>query len=294
MDTDLDSLLRTAFDTYLSRRNQSDLEPAESYLPYDFKEIDAQQWRPFAVQMIKDELNELTNKLNYWHGLLRNWHAWNWVISPHDTEAAWELRREFLETLVHFCLLMPSSIRDTFTFVVTNSMHQVRLATSEEYQDYMEGDPKTPEEKPKHLSRRQKEKRLESIIGIWPEAAGFMASLNKIDNATYRKLTSDYRNRHAHTIGPRLSIGITQTVVRFVRQATTLVEQPEGKFNLVPIPGMVSVSYGFGGTSPLDMEKARTLNLEHYRLARECYEHYLHKLLKAGLSLMPKQISQNP
>lgn len=288
MYADRDSLLRTAFDTYLSRRNQSDLEPTEPFLPYDFNEIESQQWRPFADEMVKDELRELTNKLNHWHGLLKNWHAWNEVISPHDTGDSWELRREFLETLAHFCLVMPSSARDTLTFVVTNSMHQIRLATSNGYLDYIEGDPKTPEEKPKHLSRKQKEKRLKNIIEIWPEAMTFMTLLDKIDNVTHRKLTSDYRNRNAHSIGPRLGIGITQVVTRSVGQATRLSKQSDGTFSLLPIPNKTSVSYGFGGTSPLDMEEARTLNLEQYRHARECYEHYRHKLMKAGLSSISK------
>jgi len=235
--------------------------------------------------MVKDELRELTNNLNHWHGSLRRWQAWNTIIQPYDPDDAWELRREFLEALAHHCLLTPSSIRDTLTFVATNSIHQVRLMASKEYRDYLEGDPKNPSEKPKHLTRRQKEKRLADLISIWPDAPEFMASLRKIDDEAYRNLTSDYRNRNTHSIGPRLGIGITSTVVRSVQQATMMSKQPGGKYMPTPIPGKMSVSYGFGGTEPLDMEKARAANLNQYRRARECYTKY-RGLLSASLASM--------
>lgn len=204
-------LLRTAFDAYLLQLNGDDLEPAENYLSYDFDGIDSYQWQALGDQMVKDELREITNNLNHWHGLLRRWHAWNTIIQPYGTDEAWELRREFLEARAHHCLLTPSSIRDTLTFVVTNSMHQVRLMASNGYRDYLEGDPENPSDKPKNLTRRQKEKRLADLISIWPDAPEFMASLQKIDDEAYRNVTSDYRNRNTHSIGPRLGIGITRT-----------------------------------------------------------------------------------
>jgi hypothetical protein len=286
MSLDRNNLLRTAFDAYLLQLNGGELEPAENYLSYDFDGIDSHQWHALGNEMVKDELREITNNLNHWHGSLQRWQAWNTVIQPYGTDEAWELRREFLEALAHHCLLTPSSIRDTFTFVATNSMHQVRLMASKGYRDYLEGDPKNPSEKPKHLTRRQKEKRLADLISIWSEAPGFMASLRKIDDEAYRNVTSDYRNRNSHSIGPRLGIGITRAVVRSVKQATMMSKQPDGTYVPAPISGKMSVSYGFGGTEPLDMEKARAANLDQYRRARECYAKY-RGLLAVGLASMP-------
>ena len=148
------NLLRTAFDAYLLQLGGKILEPSERYLPYDFDAIDCYQWNSLGKEMIKDELREITNNLNRWHGSLLRWQAWNNVIQPYDTEEAWELRQEFLETLAHHCLLTPSSIRDTFTFVATNSMHQVRLMSCNKYRDHLEGDPRNSDDKPKHLTRR--------------------------------------------------------------------------------------------------------------------------------------------
>ena len=156
MSLDRNNLLCTSFDAYLLKLSDGDLEPAENYLPYDFDGSDSRQWRGLGRDMVKDELREITNNLNHWHGLLRRWKVWNTIIQSYGTEEAWELRREFLEALAHHCLLMPSSVRDTFTFVAINSMHQVRLMVSEGYKDYLEGDPKNPGEKPQYPTRLQK------------------------------------------------------------------------------------------------------------------------------------------
>lgn len=282
MNPDKRNLLHVAFDAYLVRLCQGELEPSDNYLSYDFSSVDIPNWYSLGKELVKDELTEITNKLNHWQGSLRRWQAWNSVIKPYGTDEAWELRREFLEALAHICLLMPSSIRDAFIFVATNSMHQVRLLTSKGYGDYLEGDPKSPGEVPKHLTRRKKEKRLADLISTWSEAPDFMASLRKIDDEAYRNATSDYRNLNSHSIGPRLGIGLTRAVVRSVKQATTMTTNADGACSLVPTPGKMSVVYTFGGTAPLDMEKAFSANLEQFRCARTCYESYL-QLLAAGL-----------
>ena len=61
----------------------------------------------------------------------------------------------------------------------------------------------------------------------------------------------------------RLAIGLTRVLTRAVVPATELVQvqQPEGTSKPPPIPGKVSVSYGFGGTPPLDdMDEAQVSN----------------------------------
>jgi hypothetical protein len=299
------NLLRTIFDAYLTEVNSYGLEPSGGYLlPYDFEEaIDARHWRyddgPVDINgrgiindMVKSELRELTNYLNQWHQSLQRWHAWNKVLQPYNTDEvkAWHLRREFLEPLVFYCLFQPSSIRDKFTFVVTNAIHQVRLIVDKEkgYQDYLEGEPKTPDElkKSKYLTRRKKEKRLSRLISIWPEGTELMALLRTIDDEAYKKETSDYRNLHSHIIGPQLGVGHVRSIVRSVSEHTTMIKQPNGTYVATPSGKMVP-SYGFGyGTPPLDLEEARLANLEQYRRARECYVSY-RKLLAVGMEAMP-------
>lgn len=285
MNQDHKQLLHDAFEAYLLQFDYH-LDPTENPLPYDFDDIDLYQWNPLADILVKDELQEITNILNRWHNELLRWHAWNNIISTYNEDAAWELRYEFLEALAHHCLLMPSTIRDTFTFVSTNSMHQVHLSIDRNHPDSLEGEPKTPDEKPKHLTRRAKENRLADLIKKWPESVKYFEKLKNIDNHIYRHSTSNYRNLNSHAIGPRLGIGFTRAVSRYLKLATAMVLQPDGTYAETSVPGKISVCYGFGGTPPLDMEKARIDNLAQYQLARECYTCYRH-LLSAGMKCMP-------
>lgn len=289
---DVTNLLHSAFDSYLNQMKSGGLEPSDHFLPYEFSMIDQCQWRPLGDLLVSGELQEVTNKLNNWHRLLLRWHAWNSVIVNYDMANAWELRQEFLEPLAHQCLLEPSAIRDTFTFVITNSMHQVRLITSKNYPDFLEGDPTDPKVSPKPLTRRKKENRLAQLISMWPESKRLMTSLQKINDRAYQRETSDYRNLASHSITPHLGIGITQAVVRSVEQATELVERAAGTFISIPIPGKMSVSYSYGGTASLDMENARLGNLVQYRRSRVCYHDYLCLLSAAIASMPPKKNSE--
>lgn len=282
MDSEVVNLFRSAIDAYLEELGSA-LEPAGSYLPYNFDFIHNREWHIFGNQMVEDELRELTNIMNRWCGDLHRWHAWNNVILSYGENEAWKIRREFVEALVHHCLLEPSAVRDRFTFVATNAVHQIRLSSEEGYKDRLEGDPKKPNEKPMFLSRGKKEKRLEKVISIWSESKKFLESLAAINDSSYQRATYDYRNRVNHAIGPRLGVGITQAVTRSVVQATQLKKQPDGTYRDEPIPGKLSVRYGVGGTQPIDLEEARTSNLKQYQLAQTCYNRYF-ELLKSKVA----------
>lgn len=275
MNEDHLALLKMGVETYLSHYDDRDLEPIESFLPYDFAdEVNRYQWRMMAGLLVSDELREVTNILNGWQSALLQWHTWNRALEAFDEQDAWELRREFVEACAHQCLLQPSSVRDMLLFAATNAIHQVRLAMGNEYRDHLEGDPAKPGDRPQHLSRWRKEQRLESLMAPWPAAQRWFHLLRRIDDDVYRKSTFDYRNRAAHAIAPRLAVGHVGFVSRHVEQATKLEEQADGSYLQVSVPGKMVVSYGFGGTPPLDMEAARIANLEQYRRTRECFESY--------------------
>lgn len=282
MDSEVVNLFRSAIDAYLEESGNA-LAPAIPYLPYDFDFIHNHEWYILGEQMVEDELRELTNIMNRWCGDLHRWHAWNNVIRMYEEKEAWEVRIEFVEALVHRCLLEPSAMKDRFTFVATNAFHQVRLSSEESYKDRLEGYPKHPNEKPVFLSRRKKEMRLMKVVSVWAESRTFVESLEAINDSSYQRATYDYRNRVNHALGPRLSLGITQTVTRSVVQATQMERQPDGTYRAEPIRGKLSSSYGFGGTQPINLEEARTLNLQQYRLARTCYNQYF-ELLKSKVT----------
>jgi hypothetical protein len=288
MDAERIALLRDAFDAYLNQLTSGHLEPDVRYLPYDFPEIEERQWEVFGGVLVHDELHEITNNLNHWLWLLKRWHAWNIVTKPYSERDTWLVRRELVESLVHQCLLQPSTTRDVFTLIATNSVHQVRLASEKEYRDYLPGDPRTPNEKPKQLNRHQKEKRLASLTAALPGSSDFLLALSRLNDEAYRHETTDYRNQVSHAIGPRLGLGVTNQVTRSIEQAEALVEQPDGTWIPTPIPGKVAVSYAFGGMDPLDMERARTANVDQYLRARACYSAYC-SLLASGMALIPRR-----
>ncbi|MEC5212416.1 hypothetical protein RCH06_000956 [Polaromonas sp. CG_9.5] len=282
MTNDHNTLLRTAFDAYLVQLDGGGLEPSESYLPYDFEQIRCHPWRTLGAEMVENELREMTNILNYWLKALRRWGAWNKVITEYGEEDAWDIRSEFFEALVHQCLLQPSATRDALTFVVTNSMHQVRLMLGNGYLDHLAGDPVTHDQRPINLTRRDKEKRLSDLIKPWRQAQ-FMTTLHQLDDTPYREATSDYRNRSSHAIGPRLAIGTTRTVVRSVEPFTEFTKKSDGTYERTRVAGRMSVCYAFGGTPPLDMVEVFAINLKQFRCARACYESY-RRLLSVGVN----------
>lgn len=287
MNEDHRALLRNGVEAYLDHYDDKDLEPVGSYLPYDFAdEVDRYQWQMMAGMMVSDELREVTNTLNGWQGSLLQWHTWNRALSSFADQEVWELRREFVEACVHQCLLQPASVRDMLTYAATNAIHQVRLTLGNGYRDYLEGDPAKPGDRLRHLNRRQKEQRLRQLMAPWPGSDEWFELLRRIDDEAYRGSTFNYRNRAAHTIAPRLGVGHVGAVSRSVVQATELERQPDGSYLLVSVPGKMVVSYGFGGTPPLDMDAARMANLEQYQRARECFLSY-RAILSDAMSGMP-------
>ncbi|MNT66948.1 hypothetical protein D3C72_2050510 [compost metagenome] len=68
-------------------------------------------------------------------------------------------------------------------------------------------------------------------------------------------------------------------------------EQPDGTYIEEPIPETLSVSYGFGGTLPVDLESAWQLNLRQYQLSRACYEQYM-KLLRMAVKSIKGKINE--
>ncbi len=279
-------LLRKSFDEYLDYISEHQFEPTEIYLGYDFSFLNDRKWHLMGEMMVEGELRELTNNLNHWRSSLHRWQAWNLVTAKLSADQAWILRRELLESLAHECLLRPSAIRDTFTSVATNALHQIRLSDRSTYRDVLVGDPTKPGERPKHLSRKKKEHQLSSIAAIWPNANSLLSLIRRLDDETYRQSTSDYRNLNSHTIGPRLGVGETRVVKRSVIQATYLKDIGNKLFEEAQIPGKLSVSYSFGGTPQLDLSDVRLLNLEQFKIARNCYLEY-RTLLESLCSSIP-------
>ena len=240
-----------------------------------------------ADAMLQDELREVTNRLHDWRGMLRRWHAWHIVVSKKEEVPAWNIRREFMDPLIHTSLLMPSAIRDVLTFVGTNALHQIRLHVEAGYKDVLKGDPSASIPKPRPLTRSQKETRLEKLAAPLPGANAFVNSIREIDDAHYREKTKNYRNLNSHAIGPRIALGSTQMVTRRAIPATRMEPQPDGTARVVEIPGKYVASYGFGGLEPLDLELARLASFGQYKVARTCFQKFT-ATLEANANSLPR------
>ena len=270
-------LLREAFDQYLSHLYETPLEPAGKISDYDFSFVCNRKWHSLAEEMVVCDLRQLTNLVNGWAESLCRWHAWSYVLADRDRQEAWELRSEFLDALVHKCLLMPASIRDAITSVATSAFHQARLSTDRTYRDNLEGDPrdpKTPEEKTNFSRRGEKEKYLSKIVRDWPSSNRFLEALRQINTSAYIQATRNYRNLTAHSIAPKFEFGHTRTVQRSVRQFQTIENSEDGRIILRDVPGKLTVSYSYGGTPPLNLETIRAANLGQFERAHACYSEY--------------------
>lgn len=275
--TEYDEFLRKAFDAFLAARASRDCLANYHYLPYDAVDLSGLRWPGMGDVLIRDELRELTNNLNAWLTSLRHWHAWLAVARNYSEDDRWELEHEFIATLATFCLFQPSAVRDAFTFVVTNGMHQVRRAINPAYKDHLPLD-KAPWEKRGYPARGRVEQQLKTVVCQWPSGAVLLENLKQLDDEVVRRTTSDFRNRASHSIAPRFSIGLTRAVTRAVVQATRMEQQNDGFFHVVPIPGQTVISYGFGGTEALRFEEMLDLNLKQFRIAITCFDCYVSML----------------
>jgi len=286
MDPTYLNLLRTAFEEYLAALDHP-LVTDDDPLPYDYPYVTEAKWRFLADAMLQDELREFTNRLHEWRDMLKRWQAWNMVVSVKEAMPAWDLRREFMDPLMHTCLMMPSAVRDLATFVGTNSLHQVRLHTEGTYRDTLEGDSSSADPVPRSLTRRQKEARLSRLAAPLQGSDQFISRLRQIDDETNRTRTKDYRNLNSHAIGPRIALGHTRMVTRKTVPATRMEPQADGTGRLVEIPGNYIASYSFGGLEPLDLEVARAANFEQYIASRKCFDSFT-ALLKVHCAKLPR------
>jgi len=267
------------------------LLPDPNPLPYDpVPAIATVAWSiPIVVEMVAGELCELTNQLNHWRAGLRRWHAWNQVLAAHGDEVRWMTEWEWVEPLAFHCMFQPSGTRDRFTMVATNALHQVRMALDQKLKDELLGDATHPTAPKRHLSRRDKEKQLRALVTPWSTGKAFVQAHGQLDDVAHRRSTSDFRNRASHGIAPRFSIGLTHIVTRACVQATRLEEQPDKTFIVVPVPGKMSTSYGYGGMQPLSMLVAWETNRAQFELARDAFDTYVALLTEATAAMRGRQ-----
>lgn len=286
---------RRILDEYLRiGEGAMDLLPASALLPFGvLPDHSDRAWRlPYVEQMLDDDLRELTNGLNQWRGSLRQWHVWTLTMGPLDEDTRWSTEIEFVIPLAFMCMFMPSSHRDRFGYIALRAMHQVLMSLDPDREDFVVGDPKGPGKKTRHVGRTEREKYLAEMVEQWPEGIAFIQALQRLDDGNHEDATWDFRNRSSHALAPRFTLGDVQMITRERRQATRLERQADDRYREVPVPDRMAVSYGFGGIPPLDMDQARTLNVDQFELARTCFQAYV-ALLRVAIAAIPDRLSNS-
>lgn len=245
------------------------------------------EWRiPFVGLMVDGELRESINELNKWQKHLANLKVWLELLAAYDEEDAWSLRLHFIEPLVYYCMLQPSSTRDRLGQVATNGVHQVNLCVDSEYKDSLEQDKLKFSQ---FLSRKKVEAQLARIANRWPASDRLLVALRNIDSETHRQKTLDYRNEASHFIAPRLELGEVQFVTRQIKPFPELVKQADGTTQLIENPGKPCVTYGFGGIRPLTVSEIIEINSEEYNFSVAALSAYSDLLREAMPRIAEKQ-----
>lgn len=241
---------------------------------------------PFVGFMVDGELRESINELNAWLRHLEDLKVWAEVLKSYDEEDAWSLRLHFVEPLVRYCMLQPSSTRDRLGQVATNGVHQANLCVDADYKDVLDQDKLKPGQ---FLSRKKLEAQLARILKRWTTGEQLIAALQSMDSETHRQQTYDYRNEASHFIAPRVEFGEVQFVTRRIKPYSELVEQPDGTFKLIERHGKTCVSYGFGGIRPLTLAEIIETNSQEYDFAVAALAAYSDLLREALAQMAARQ-----
>lgn len=288
MTVDPDALRRSSVAEYLELMDSREWpELLATPLPYEtVPAIEVARWHlPLIAEMVRDELREVTNQLNYWQACLRRWHSWNRIAAPMEQQTRWSMEWEWVEPVAFYCMFQPTASLDRFVFAATNAMHQAMLARKPGVKDWLLGDPKAPGRKATQPTRRQKREQLVELCKPWNAGTTFIAALDALDDDDHRAGTNDFRNRASHAIAPRFTVGQTNVVTRRLGPVEQRTEQPDGTITLEEVPGKLTVYYCWGGLEPLSMDDAWATNLVQFGHAKTAFGAYLTLLEEAASAL---------
>ena len=256
-------------------------------LPYDpliFPE--GIQWRiPIATTAIKTDLQDVTNQLNQWLGGLLTWRAWNEVAGRLEESERWLVHWQYVEPVAFHCMFQPSWARDCLGLFATQALHQMAMARDAKRPDRLPWDPSELGKTGRPPLRHAIERHLRVECGSWTGGERFFTALTRIDDEAHRLESFDFRNRSSHGIAPRFLIGVTGMVARSLQQAEQMRECSDGRFEAVPVPGKLAVTYGYGGIPPIDPGQAREVNFRQFERAKESFNALI-EFLNLGMSTL--------
>ena len=288
--------LRYAHDQYWHYLDQQ--QDSEPYFSYRLAE-EIQDWplNLFGGRLLSGDYIEIINLINAWKRRLSSWSAWNQVlVSLENDQCTWEVRHEFVDPLVYYCMNQPSSFRDALTQFATMAAHIGNINCDSKYKDELLEDhvifKRLQQGKAKpyeyFLSRQKSEAQLLNKSSEWKSSSSLIEFLTSLDCEGYKDSTKGWRNKSAHYIAPRFDFGETQFVKRYVDFHVEVTPTPDGGVDVFTDKSKMTIAYGFGGTPPLPLSEAYGLNKQQYDNAlnaMHCCEKLLQEIYDRKLSL---------
>ena len=240
------------------------------------------------------EIRETINSINAWGVRVHEWGAWNLVIETYENEMdRWDILNHFVEPVVFFCMLQPSSLADRLTVAAETLLHQANLFTVSEYLDKLDQDVLKPGTM---LRRRDRHTQLKRLGQGWLRFDDFFNALEALDGSDYRKLTRNFRDLSNHSFAPRLMIGEVARALRSFGPYPDLVKQPDGSLEEIVDPTKPRAQYAMALLAPLPLDVARVANLAEYQRARVAMQAFAALVTELGdrMDAMAKPVPHAP
>lgn len=215
--------LKDEFSSYLTIRGSINL--VGSLASYDWVRS-PESW-PIEYmaysQMLCEHAREISNSINQLRRLIHSLEAWAVLISSKSSsDDKFELIIEFIDPLATLLINLPYIIRSRLIYSAAHLSHQANQVKISGWRDDIAIDSEI------YFSEADKHG------AAWKSYKKLKVSLEKIAGRSYVKETHNFRNKYNHRYSPRIEIGLTGLVTRYVS-------------------GSGQVSYGFGHTEPLKL-----------------------------------------
>lgn len=200
------------------------------------------EWAAYS-QFLQEHASELSNSINELRRYLGSLMAWQNVINQLEEDELHRTVIEFITPIATLAVLMPYVIRSRLIYSIAHLSHQANRLKLDNWSDDLPIDTEI------YL------KEADKYGGSWRSYPKLKVALEKISNKQYSKATHDFRNSFNHRYSPRIELGLTGLVTRFVSD--------DG-----------NVSYGFGQTPPLKLSEITSLILNQHKHCMRTYEKY--------------------
>ncbi len=234
------------------RKTLKDTPFKGKYMPYEWSGLPDTlpfRWMPFA-EMFSEFSREIANSLNeltrYTHELT----AWRALVAPLNSDQKMNVAHHFVSSLATLALNLPYVIRSRFIFATAHLSHQANMAKQKKA--WIDDLPLDDEI---YFALADK------YGAPWKKYSKLKTSLERIGSKSYQAATGDFRNTYNHRFSPKVLIGQTQVVTRYVDSSTK------------------NVTYGHGGRDPLSLETIVILLEEQCVRCYRAFENF-QKLIK--------------